>query len=68
MTAKQRDTILKDAELSKSILTDKEAAELLGIGVRTLQVYVSKGKYTGLFSLSPVNNKRFWYKTKLMGL
>lgn len=68
MTAKHREEILKDLELSKSVLTDKEVCEMLDISLKTLYNKVSNGKMAGLYSISPINGKRFWYKTKVLGL
>lgn len=68
MTTKERDTILKDKEVAELMLTDKQAADMLGVKVTTLQQYVSRGLMITCYTNSPVNNKRFWYKTKLMGL
>ncbi|HRO47674.1 hypothetical protein [Agriterribacter sp.] len=47
-------------------IDDEAAAELLGITKKTLQNRIHR--IPGyLYTISPVNGKRFWYKDKLMG-
>ena len=46
---------------------DDAAAKILGIKKRTLFNKVSRGGLSDLYTISPVNGKRFWFKDKLMG-
>jgi len=48
-------------------VNDEEAAKILGITKKTLFNKVSKGRFAELYTISPVNGRRFWYKDKLMG-
>lgn len=68
MTIKKEQEILRNIEMTKAVLTDKEVCELLDISLKTLYNKVSNGKMVGLYSISPINGKRFWYKTKVLGL
>ncbi|WP_152267026.1 hypothetical protein [Agriterribacter humi] len=47
-------------------IDDEAAAELLGITKKTLQNRIHRIP-AHLYTISPVNGKRFWYKDKLMG-
>lgn len=47
-------------------IDDDGAAKLLGISKKTLQNMIHKVP-GHLYTISPVNGKRFWFKDKLMG-
>jgi hypothetical protein len=52
-----------------NMITEVEAAELLGIGVQTLQTYVSRGKVTEeYYTVCKITGARFYKKNKLVGL
>lgn len=57
----------RQAELA-DMITEEEAAKLLGVKKRTMQVWASQHKLTGMFTVSPVNGSRHYFKTKLIGL
>lgn len=50
------------------MITEDEAAKLLGVKKRTMQVWASQGKLTGMFTVSPVNGSRHYFKSKLLNL
>lgn len=58
---------LKHAEFC-NLVNEDEAASLLGVKKKTLINKVSRGLCAGLYTISPVNGKRFWFKDKIMGL
>lgn len=68
MNTRLREKLLEDKELCSLVMTDKEVAEMLDISIRTLQNKVSSGAMAGMYSVSPINGKRFWYKTKVLGI
>lgn len=68
MNARLREKLLEDKELCNLMMTDKEVAKILDISVRTLQNKVSAGNMDGMYSVSPINGKRFWYRTKVLGI
>lgn len=59
--------VVKTAIDNDNRLDDDGAAKLLGIKKRTLFNRVSGGKYSDLYTISPITGKRFWFKDKLMG-
>lgn len=60
---------IKQALTLSNMISEREAAALLGIQHETLVTMVSRGKITeDLFTVSPANGKRFYYKDRLMGL
>jgi len=56
---------LKEMLLVEDLINEKEAANLLGISVRTIQIYASRGKMAGTFTLNHIGN-RMYYKSKLV--
>lgn len=68
MNTRLREKLLQDKDLCCLLMTDKEVAELLEIKVRTLQNLVSRGDFSGFFSVSPINGKRFWFRPKVVGV
>ncbi|MGN6437251.1 MAG: hypothetical protein ACTHMM_11990 [Agriterribacter sp.] len=58
---------LKSVELS-NVISEEEAAQLLGVAKKTLTNKVSRGLCAGLYTISPVTGKRFWYRDKILGL
>lgn len=59
--------IVKPILENENRVNDEGAAEILGISKKTLFNKVSNGKFADLYTISPVNGKRFWFKDKLMG-
>lgn len=57
----------RQAELA-NMITEDEAAKLLGVKKRTMQVWASQDKLTGMFTVSPVNKSRIYFKDKIVGL
>lgn len=51
-----------------SLVDDEEAAKVLKISKRTLFNKVTKGISGELYTISPITEKRFWFKDKIMGL
>lgn len=68
MNTRLRERLLQDKELCSLVMTDKEVAGLLEIKVKTLYNRVAAGRLEGLYCVSPVNGKRFWYRPKVLGL
>lgn len=68
MNSRLRDKLLDDKELCDLVMTDKQVADLLGIKIKTLYNIVSGGRLADMYSISPVNGKRFWYRPKVLGL
>ncbi len=58
---------IEKAAETANMIDDESAAQLLGISKKTLQNRIHRLP-ADLYTISPVNGKRFWYKDKLMGL
>lgn len=60
------------ASVQQSVIADyvgeREAAEILGISERTLRNYVYSGKITDEMYIVNVIGRRFYNKSKIMGL
>lgn len=56
---------LKEMLLVEDLISEKEAAKLLGIKQNTMRIYVSQGKMDGTFSIN-VLGKRMYYKSRIV--
>lgn len=68
MNTRLREKLLEDKELCDLTMTDEEVCQTLGIKMKTLRNKISSGDFVGMYSMSPLTRKRFWFKPKVMGL
>lgn len=60
---------IKQALAVSNVVSEREAAHILGIEVITLQVYVSKGKVPQeCYTKSPITHERFYFRDHIIGL
>lgn len=58
---------LQQLAVTEDLITEDQAAELLGVKVKTIRTYVFEGRIEpGMYTIGALG-KRFYYKSKLMG-
>lgn len=68
MHKRLRDMLLEQKDLCELVMTDEEVCQILGIKMKTLRNKISSGDFVGMYSMSPLTRKRFWFKPKVLGL
>jgi hypothetical protein len=59
---------LEKQSQASNLISEEEAAALLNINVRTLRNKYHQKLLEGLYTVSPVNGDRFYFKDKILGL